>query len=79
VEPFLDYLKEGGSDAWELVLEGDGKRDKRSSPKGYELPKRMYCIRSKGDVPPDYTSDEEPADSAVPDASSTPSSRATVH
>lgn len=58
VQPFLDYLDDGLSDDWELVKESDGRRQ-RSAPKGYELPKRMYCIRSKGLVPDDGVTDDD--------------------
>jgi len=48
VSEFLKYLKEGRSEEWGILTDGDGKRYERSVPKrvGGHL-KRMVCIISK--------------------------------
>lgn len=66
IEPFIEHLKDGKSEAWELVPSSD--RDKRDSPKGRNLPRRCLCIRSKLADPAweDAANDDEPKDVKAP-------------
>lgn len=49
IVPFLERIKDGLSEEWELIVSEKG-RNKRDAPKGFELPSRCYCIRSKVDM-----------------------------
>ncbi len=48
VDPFLQHLRQGHSEEWGIVTDGDGKRYLRTVPKSIGgTMKRMVCIRSK--------------------------------
>ncbi len=49
IVPFLERLKDGLSDEWELIASEKG-RNKRDAPKAFELRSRCYCVRSKRDI-----------------------------
>jgi hypothetical protein len=66
IEPFIDHLKSGQSETWELVPGSD--RDKRDAPKGRNMPKRCYCIRAKLADPSadEAANDDEPTQVKAP-------------
>lgn len=45
INPFVQRVREGLSDDWELVMSGG--RPKRDTPSNSGLPKRCYCFREK--------------------------------
>lgn len=67
IGPFIKHLKDGLSEAWELVP-GSGNRSKRDAPKGRNMPKRAYCIRAKdvGDELNGAANDDQPGVAKAP-------------